>query len=158
MGSLGDGKRAGVDVKSWPVRLGVLAVLMITYMFIWRPVRSTVTLRLIQPVLAPTAQVERGVSFDVETGNTTAIYRTVAGTFWLFPSMVFVLMGHWKPVLKLWAAHLIAGVIIFACFWIGVYGAADWMTKIGEFIITYLVPAGSIGYIVVYLTKSTRET
>ena len=158
LGQLGNSETAGVNVKSWAVRLVVLCALLAVYVVLWRPFRTFLTIQSMQPLsVSQTELFSDGISFAVKTGPYTALYKTIGGSFWLFPGIVFVLMGLWKPVVKLWLGHLAAGVLIFICFWIGVHGAAGWMIKTGGFLISYAVPAGSIGYLVLeLLTEKNR--
>lgn len=143
-------------MKTWFVRIGLLLVLLAAHVEVWRPFRVMVTTRLVQPVLAPEAGIQSsGVSFTLTRGENSSNVKIPGGIFLLFPCIIFLLIGRYRPIGWLWLGHLAGGLVSFGCFWAGVH-MAPWLLYMGGFINSYLIRAASMGYLVLVWVSHYR--
>ena len=142
----------------WGAR-GLLAVALIAlYFTAWRPARALLTQHVAHPVFT-SIDTERSRQFQytfergalrigiqpAQSGIDAANYRAPAGSDFLLPALLLVLLFPYRPYwLYFWGFHLGVGALFLGLIALGI-AWADWTFALHQFLGKYVVQALSLG-------------
>jgi hypothetical protein len=145
-------------MPAWPslLKRGVfVALLLLAYVYAWRPARAWVTSHIIHPTLASletprAAQYQVTASYlsvDVRAssgGGRSVALRPTAGLLFVLPAVFLLLLFPNEPYwIYLFGYHLVLGTCMVGAVTIGV-GWADWGFAVYQFLIGYILKATSL--------------
>jgi hypothetical protein len=151
---------AGLGSASvWLQRGGLAILLLVAYVFAWRPVRTEMMASVVHPVLAAAVsdETEATVEFRRASGTVrvhlpddspreNGTMAAPAGVRFLLPALILVLAAPRRPYwLAFWAGHLLVSAFITLSWWFALQGVGAGVYVAG-FADTYLLDAYSLSF------------
>jgi hypothetical protein len=149
--------------------VGVFFLITVIYFTVVRPLRENLTSELVFPLLF-NSQEALGSAFSIHLETRSIIYSYLYGSveatsFYMPQFGLFFLIGilglwiyrrGFQYYIGLFGFHITAEVVVYVCIGIGFYISVSGFI-ISDFIILYLSPLVSLGFVVYASLQSRRE-